>query len=72
MRRFAAPLSVVAVVLLSLSTLGGIRTAAQEATPAVTPNLIVGQLAPLGEQFEVLPGIDLEFFSEGQPAATPG
>ena len=72
MRRFSAPLSVVVVVLLGLPALGGPRTSAQEATPTTGVNLTVGQLAPLGEQFEALPGIDIEFLSEGQPAATPG
>ena len=72
MRRFSAPLSVVAVVLLSLFTIGGVRTSAQEATPMATPNLTVGQLAPIGEPFEVVPGVDLEFLNEGQAAATPG
>ena len=45
MRRFSSSLSVVTVVLLGLSTFGGIRAAAQEATPAVTPNLTVSSLA---------------------------
>ena len=47
MRRFAAPLVVVAVVLLGLAPTGGLRTAAQEATPAVTPNLTVGTVIEL-------------------------
>ena len=72
MRRFSAPLSVVAVMVLGLVATGGMRTAAQEATPAAGPNLTVGQLAPLGERFEALPGVEFEFISEGQPAAAPG
>jgi len=76
MRRFSALLSVVAAVLLGLVTVGGLSTAAQEATPAATsaatPNLTVGQLAPVGERFEALPGVDLQFLNEGQAAAAPG
>jgi quercetin dioxygenase-like cupin family protein len=72
MRRFFAPLAGVAVVLLMLTTIGGLGTAAQEATPAVEPNLIVGQLAPIGERFEALPGVQFEFLNEGEPAAVPG
>jgi steroid delta-isomerase-like uncharacterized protein len=37
MRRFSTPLSVVAVVLLSLTTIGGLHTSAQEATPGASP-----------------------------------
>jgi hypothetical protein len=72
MRRFAAPLAFVTVVLLGLTPIVGLRTVAQEATPAVTPNLTVGQLAPIGMPFEALPGVEIEFLNEGQPAATPG
>ena len=75
MRRFSAPLVVVAMVLLGLATTGAMRTAAQEATPAATPaagpNITVGSLAPIGETFELLPGVNLQFLNEGQPAATP-
>jgi quercetin dioxygenase-like cupin family protein len=72
MRRFSAPLAVVAVVLLGLSTIGGLRSAAQEATPTAAVNLTVGQLAPIGVPFEALPGVEITFLNEGQPAATPG
>jgi hypothetical protein len=72
MRRFSAPLSVVAVVLFGLAMMGGMSTAAQEATPAAGPNIVVGQLAPLGEPFEALPGVNIEFINEGEPAAASG
>jgi quercetin dioxygenase-like cupin family protein len=72
MRRFSVPLSVVAVVLLGLTTIGGMPTAAQEATPAAEPNALVGQLAPLGVPFEALPGVELTFINEGEPAAASG
>ncbi len=72
MRRCSAPLATVVLVLLTLTTRGGLGTAAQEATPAAGPNLTVGQLAPLGEPFEALPGIEIEFLSEGEPAGAPG
>jgi hypothetical protein len=75
MRRFSAPLAVVAAVLLGLAMTGGMRTAAQEATPAATPaagpNFTVGSLAPIGETFELIPGVHLQFLIEGQPAAAP-
>ena len=75
MRRFSAPLAVVAAVLLGLAMTGGMRTAAQEATPAATPaagpNFTVGSLAPIGETFEALPGVHIQFLNEGQPAAAP-
>jgi quercetin dioxygenase-like cupin family protein len=48
------------------------RLAAQEATPAAAPNLTVGQLAPIGAPFEALPGVEIEFLNEGQPAGAPG
>ena len=69
MRRFIVLLSVVVVVLLDLATTGGLRTAAQEATPAAAPSFTVGSLAPIGEPFELLPGVTIEFLNEGQPAA---
>ena len=73
MRRFSVPLSVVAVVLLGLTTIGGMHTAAQEATPAAEqPNAVVGQLAPLGVPFEALPGVAVTFINEGEPAAASG
>ena len=75
MRRFSAPLSVVAVVLLGLLATADLRTAAQEATPAATPaagpNFTVGSLAPIGETFELVPGVHLQFLNEGQPTAAP-
>jgi hypothetical protein len=75
MHKFSAPVAVVAVVLLGLVATGGMRTAAQEATPAATPaaapNFTVGSLAPIGETFELLPGVNLQFLIEGQPAAAP-
>ena len=72
MPRFSAPLAVVAVVLLGLGMSGGLRTSAQEATPAAAANFTVGQLAPIGERFEALPGVEFEFLNEGEPAAAPG
>jgi quercetin dioxygenase-like cupin family protein len=71
---------VVAVSLVIASVLIAIllgtppsQLSAQEATPAAAqPNLTVGQLAPIGEPFEALPGVELEILNEGQPAATPG
>lgn len=62
------------VVLLALFTFGLVTTptAAQEATPAAGPNLTIGQLAPLGESFEVIPGVDVELLNEGETAAAPG
>ena len=72
MRRFSVPLSVVAVVLLGLTTIGGMHTAAQEATPPAGPNAVVGQLAPLGVPFEALPGVEVTFINEGEPAAASG
>jgi quercetin dioxygenase-like cupin family protein len=71
MRRFITLLPVV-VTLLGVVASGGMRTAAQEATPAAGPNFTVGSLAPVGEPFELLPGVTLEFLNEGQPAAAPG
>jgi quercetin dioxygenase-like cupin family protein len=72
MHRFSAPLSVAAVLLLGLTTIGDAQISAQEATPAAAVNLTVGQLAPIGVPFEALPGVEIEFLTEGQPAATPG
>jgi quercetin dioxygenase-like cupin family protein len=71
-RRFSAPLSAVAIVLFGLATMGGLSTAAQEATPAAGPNVVVGQLAPRGESFEAFPGVDIEFINEGKPATASG
>jgi quercetin dioxygenase-like cupin family protein len=71
MRRFTVSL-VVVMVLSGLTTIGGLRTSAQEATPAAGPNLTVGHLAPIGVPFEPLPGVELTFLNEGQPTAAPG
>ena len=75
MRRVLVLLSVVAVGLLGLVMPGNLRTAAQDATPAATPaagpNFTVGSLAPIGETFELLPGVHLQFLNESQPAAAP-
>jgi quercetin dioxygenase-like cupin family protein len=72
MRRFSAPLSAVASVLFGLATMGGMSTAAQEATPAAGPNVVVGQLAPLGVPFAAFPGVAIEFINEGAPATASG
>lgn len=72
MRRSFLSVSVVLFVALAAYGLAGTRIAAQEATPAAGPNLIVGELAPLGEPFEAVPGVDLVFLNEGQPAGAPG
>ncbi len=56
-------------------TLGAVHPAplaAQDATPAAAPSLVVGQLSPLGQRFEALPGVDLEFLTEGQLPAAQG
>ena len=72
MPRFSILVTVTAV-LLGLAGLGpGLRAAAQEATPAAAPNLTVGQLAPIGQPFEILPGVDVEFLNEGPAAQAPG
>jgi quercetin dioxygenase-like cupin family protein len=61
-----------ALIVLLLGTLPR-QLSAQEATPAAAqPNLTVGQLAPIGAPFEVVPGIDLEILNEGEPANAPG
>ena len=36
-------------------------TATAAGTPAAAPNFTVGQLAPLGQPFEAIPGIEVEF-----------
>jgi quercetin dioxygenase-like cupin family protein len=72
MRWFSVSLPVVAAVLLGLVATGGMRTAAQEATPAAGPNFVAGQLSPIGEQFELIPGVDVEFLNEGPTAQAPG
>jgi quercetin dioxygenase-like cupin family protein len=72
MRRFSVLVSIFVLVALSAFGLTSTRIAAQDATPAAGPNLVVGQLAPLGEPFEALPGIDIEFLNEGQAAGAPG
>jgi quercetin dioxygenase-like cupin family protein len=74
MRRIAVMISVLLVALSALGLLTT-RTAAQEATPAAgaaaAPNFTVGSLAPIGETFELLPGVHLQFLNEGLPEATP-
>jgi quercetin dioxygenase-like cupin family protein len=66
---------VISVLLVALSALGLLttRTAAQESTPAAdtaaAPNFTVGSLSPIGETFELLPGVHLQFLIEGQPEA---
>ena len=72
MRRFSAVVSMVAVVLLGLVATSGTQSAAQEATPAAGPNFIVGQLAPIGERFELIPGVDVEFLNQTEAPAAPG
>lgn len=65
------------VVLVTIVAFGGgtARTTAQEVTPAATPaaapNFTVGSLAPIGETFELIPGVHLQFLNEGQPTAAP-
>lgn len=75
MRRLSVLVSIVALVALSALGLFATRTAAQEATPAAAeaaaPNFTAGQLAPIGETFELLPGVHLQFLNEGQPTAAP-
>jgi hypothetical protein len=75
MRRLLVLLCVVALVLLGLVLPGDLRTAAQDVTPAATPaaapNITVGSLAPIGETFELLPGVHLQFLNESKPAAAP-
>jgi hypothetical protein len=74
MRRIIVVSLVLASALISL-LLGTFprQLSAQESTPAAAqPNLTVGQLAPIGEPFEVVPGIDLEILNEGEPANAPG
>ena len=48
------------------------QDAAPPGTPTAAPNLTVGQLAPIGVPFEALPGVEIEFLNEGEPAAAPG
>jgi quercetin dioxygenase-like cupin family protein len=47
-------------------------TATAAGTPAAAPNFIVGQLAPLGQPFEAIPGIEVEFLNEGPSTQAPG
>ena len=73
MRRIVAASLVFTIAVVSmLAGPPAARLGAQAATPTAAPNLTVGQLAPIGQPFEVLPGVNLEFLNEGQPAATPG
>lgn len=73
MRRFVVCSLVFALVLVAgLSTAPGVRLAAQDATPAAAPNLMVGQLAPIGPAFELIPGVDVQFLNEGPSTQAPG
>ena len=72
MRRLSLVVSVVALIALIAFEPLTTSTVAQEATPAAGPNLTIGQLAPLGESFEVIPGVDIELLNEGETAAAPG
>jgi quercetin dioxygenase-like cupin family protein len=72
MRRFSALVSMVVVVLLALVATSGTHSAAHEATPAAGPNFLVGQLAPIGERFELIPGIDVEFLNQTEAVGAPG
>lgn len=73
MRRFVVSSLVLTVVVVAgLAAVSSVRLSAQEATPAGEPNLIVGQLAPIGQTFEVIPGIDLQFLNEGESTQAPG
>ena len=73
MRRASILVSVVAAVLLGVVAIGrGGHATAQDATPAAAPNLTVGQLAPIGQPFELIPGVDVEFLNEGPAAQAPG
>ncbi len=65
---FVLALALVAVLV----TLPAARLGAQDATPVVAPNLVAGQLAPLGQQFELIPGVAVEFVNEGPTAQAPG
>ncbi len=72
MRRIVVASLALAFAVVALVGSPAARISAQDATPPAAPNLTVGQLAPIGQPFEVLPGVDLEFLNEGQPATTPG
>ncbi len=65
---FVLALALVAVLV----SLPAARLGAQDATPAVAPNFVVGQLAPIGQQFEFIPGVAVEFLNEGPTAQAPG
>ena len=73
MRRVVVFSLVLASALLAV-LVGGRPTAlhAQEATPAAGPNFTVGQLSPIGERIELLPGVDLEFLNEAPSGIAPG
>ena len=47
-------------------------TATAAGTPAAAPNFTVGQLSPLGQPFEAIPGIEVEFLNEGRSTQAPG
>jgi len=73
---FSSLAALVAVIALT----GALATplAAQEpsataaGTSAAAPNFTVGQLAPLGQPFEAVPGIEVEFLNEGLSTQAPG
>ena len=72
MRRLFVSVSAAIMLLGGIAVGAVVPTTAQEATPAAAPNLTVGRLAPIGQPFEVVPGIDLEILNEGHPANAPG
>jgi len=73
MRRIVAVSLVLMCALVTLLVSpSAARLGAQDATPAAAPNVVAGQLAPLGQQFESSPGIDVEFVNEGPTAQAPG
>ena len=47
-------------------------TATAAGVPAAVPNFTVGQLAPFGQPFEAIPGIEVEFLNEGPSTQAPG
>jgi quercetin dioxygenase-like cupin family protein len=66
------------VAVIALTGVLAAPLAAQEATtiaastPAAAPNFTVGQLAPFGQPFEAIPGIEVEFLNEGPSTQAPG
>jgi quercetin dioxygenase-like cupin family protein len=78
MQRVSVLLPVLALVLAGSVALGRASSpaVAEDATPPGAPaaevNLTIGQLAPIGQPFEPVPGVELEILNEGQPANAPG